>query len=169
MLNKYYIPETYYPKTNVTNNLSYYKTENQYKNSTNNTNDISNLIPEVPELDNFNLFSDKKELLRLKLEMIKMQISERVKINRNKIQMIENDKLHCYNMLLPLENIASKYKPMLDKKFSDITNQKFRLESETRQEMSDCWKDLVFLRNDFVNVILEYQSAGKKEKLFESK
>ncbi len=168
MENQYYMPDNYNQKIKSEKIDFYKKPQYQYSNSKiKSDSDISNLFCDIPEVENFNIFSDKKELLRLKIEMIKMQISERIKINRDKIQRIDSDKLHCYNMLIPLENISSNYKPLLDKKFSDISNQKFKLESETRQEMSDCWKDLVFLRNDFVNVILEYQSSGKKEKLFE--
>ncbi len=128
--------------------------------------DISDKIFETTDIDNFNFFGNKKEVLRMKIESIKMMISERVKINNKKLDGIDNDILGCGNEICKLDHIPVNYNDSADKKRSNALKDRLKLETESRQEMSDCWKDLLFLRNDFINAIIEYQEMNKKERMF---
>lgn len=104
----------------------------------------------------------RKELLRSKMELILLQLEQRKRINTEIYSHINADDCYLQDMIFTLGPGAytiTKYRLQLEK-------MKFDLSSQKRQEVANCFRDMMLLNTELKDTLLEYQKEIQNEALF---
>jgi len=113
-------------------------------------------------------FSDKVAMLRATLESIVSQIDERKRIKEKNTRAIRRDMCECESHLMEIEALANvMYSQSINmgRRRTTLDGQLFSLKGDLRSEELSYWRDLVFLKKEFVETLKEYQTAKKRKEL----
>lgn len=113
-------------------------------------------------------FSDKVAMMRGTLENILSQIEERKRIKERNLLSIRKDMCKCQSYLLEIEalsNILYSRSINMGRRRTNLDGQMFSLKKDLRSEELSYWRDLVFLKKEFMENLKEYQAAKKRKEL----
>ena len=130
------------------------KSKNLENQTSNNSNDLINTF-----------FSDKVAMMRASLENILSQIKERKSIKERNLSAISKDMCKCQSYLLEIEalsNLLYSRGINMGRRRTNLDGQMFSLKKDLRSEELSYWRDLVFLKKEFMENLKEYQAAKKR-------
>jgi hypothetical protein len=107
------------------------------------------------------LFEDRLGLIRSKLELIILQLSERKKINRKILYQIEQDACRVQNLYFELGPKA--YEPTGEK--LSLEKMRFDLQRQRRNEQSAYFNDVAFLNRELRDTLIQYLDEIQKNQL----
>jgi len=113
-------------------------------------------------------FSDKVGMMRATLENILSQIEERKRIKERNVVSIRKDMCRCESYLLEIEALAKllyTHDISMGRRRTNLDGQMFSLKKDLRSEELSYWRDLVFLKKEFMESLKEYQAAKKRNEL----
>ncbi len=113
-------------------------------------------------------FSDKVAMTRATIENIVSQIEERKRIKERNTITIRRDMFECENHLLETEallNSVYAQGPNMGRRRTTLDGQLFSLKKDLRSEELNYWRDLVFLKKEFMETLNQYQAAKKRKEL----
>lgn len=113
-------------------------------------------------------FSDKVAMLRATLENILSQIEERKRIKERNVVSIRKDMCKCQSYLLEIEALAILLNSQginMGRRRTNLDGQMFGLKKDLRSEELSYWRDLVFLKKEFMETLKDYQAAKKRKEL----
>ncbi|MBA7490515.1 hypothetical protein ES702_01053 [subsurface metagenome] len=133
------------------------KSKNLEDRTSKNSNDLINTF-----------FSDKVGMMRATLENILSQIEERKRIKERNVVSIRKDMCKCQSYLLQIEALANllyTHDISMGRRRTNLDGQMFSLKKDLRSEDLSYWRDLVFLKKEFMENLKEYQAAKKRNEL----
>jgi hypothetical protein len=104
------------------------------------------------------LLHTNTRVLKTKLEAITSSVQERLRIRRQNVQRIADDKSKLSEMLQSI-SVAANYHLREHREKSTFYQKIFELERERRDQDTDCWKDIVLVLRDFLTFWDEYERA----------
>ena len=113
-------------------------------------------------------FSDKVAMMRATIENIVSQIEERKRIKERNTITIRRDMFECESHLLETEallNSVYSHGPNMGRRRTTLDGQLFSLKKDLRSEELNYWRDLVFLKKEFMETLNGYQAAKKRKEL----
>ena len=113
-------------------------------------------------------FSDRVAMLRATLENILSQIEERKRIKERNLLSIRKDMCKCQSYLLEIEalsNLLYSRGINMGRRRTNLDGQMFSLKKDLRSEELSYWRDLVFLKKEFMETLKDYQAAKKRKEL----
>ncbi len=113
-------------------------------------------------------FSDKVAMMRATLENIVSQITERRSIKERNVVNIRKDMCKCQSYLLEIEALTKllyTHDISMGRRRTNLDGQMFSLKKDLRSEELSYWRDLVFLKKEFMETLNEYQAAKKRKEL----
>ncbi len=113
-------------------------------------------------------FSDKVAMMRATIENIVSQVDERKRIKERNTTTIRRDMFECESHLLETEallNSVYAHGPNMGRRRTTLDGQLFSLKKDLRSEELNYWRDLVFLKKEFMETLNEYQAAKKRKEL----
>jgi len=116
-------------------------------------------------------FSDKVTIHRATLENILLQIEERKRIKERNLLSIRKDMCKCHSYLLQIETLANLLYSQdiaMGRRRIILDGQMLSLNKDLRAEELGYWRDLVFLKKEFMETLKEYQAAKKRRELLSS-
>ena len=119
------------------------KSKNLEDRTSKNSNDLINTF-----------FSDKEAMLRASLENILSQIEERKRIKERNEVSIRKDMCKCQSYLLQIEALANllySHDISMGRRRTNLDGQMFSLKKDLRSEELSYWRDLVFLKKEFMD------------------
>jgi hypothetical protein len=108
------------------------------------------------------ILSGKKELIRSKIEMLLIQLSQRKNINYNISTGIDDDSCKLQGIIFQMGMEAY----LVGKSRVQIEKMKFDLEREKRMEQASYFRDTALLNKDLKDALIEYIKETQNEKLF---
>ena len=133
------------------------KSKNLENETSKNSNDLINTF-----------FSDKVGMLKAGLENILSQVEERKGIKERNVVSIRKDMCRCQSYLLEIEALTKvlyTHDISMGRKRTNLDGQMFSLKKDLRSEELSYWRDLVFLKKEFMETLKEYQAAKKRNEL----
>ena len=113
-------------------------------------------------------FSDKVAIVRATLENILSQIEERKRIKQRNLSAISKDMCKCQSYLLEIEALTKllyTHDISMGRRRTNLDGQMFSLKKDLRSEELSYWRDLVFLKKEFMESLKEYEAAKKRKEL----
>jgi hypothetical protein len=113
-------------------------------------------------------FSDKVAILRAGLENILSQIEERKRIKERNLLSIRKDMCKCQSYLMEIESLANVLYSRginMGRRRTNLDGQMFSLKKDLRSEELSYWRDLAFLKKEFMGTLKDYQAAKKRKEL----
>ena len=113
-------------------------------------------------------FSDKVGMMRASLENILSQIEERKRIKERNVVSIRKDMCKCQSYLLEIEALTKllyTHDISMGRRRTNLDGQMFSLKKDLRSEDLSYWRDLVFLKKEFMESLKEYEAAKKRKEL----
>jgi len=113
-------------------------------------------------------FSDKVAMMRATLENIVSQITERRSIKEKNVVNIRKDMCKCQSYLLEIEALTKllyTHDISMGRRRTNLDGQMFSLKKDLRSEELSYWRDLVFLKKEFMEASKEYHAAKKRKEL----
>lgn len=107
-------------------------------------------------------------MLRDTLESIVAQIEERRRIKERNTLAIRRDMCECESHLMEIEALANvMYSQSINmgRRRTTLGGQLFSLKGDLRSEELSYWRDLAFLKKEFMETLKEYQTAKKTKEL----
>jgi DNA-binding protein H-NS len=104
------------------------------------------------------LIHSNTRILRTKVEMIAAAAQERLKIRRDNIARIADDREKLAEMMHKI-SIAANYHLRDHKEKDRLYQRAFDLAREHRDQDTECWRDIVLVLRDFLNFWDEYERA----------
>ena len=106
------------------------------------------------------LFQNKEDIILKKITMLLAQLGDREEILRENLEKIENDICQCHNVKFGLEAMGlGTSQEARDIEFNRVLD----LERQKRQERTSHFKDLVFLKKEFMDSLLEFFKLKQRE------
>ena len=106
------------------------------------------------------LFQNKEDIILKKITMLLAQLGDREEILRDNLEKIEKDICKCHNVKFALEAMGLG----TSQEARDIDlNRVLDLERQKRQEHVSHFKDLVFLKKEFMDSLLEFFKLKQRE------
>jgi len=113
-------------------------------------------------------FSDKVAMMRATLENIVSQIEERRSIKERNVVNIRKDMCKCESYLLEIKALTRflyRHDISMGRRRTNLDGEMFSLKKDLRSEELSYWRDLVFLKKEFMETLNEYQTAKKRKEL----
>lgn len=107
-------------------------------------------------------------MVRASLENILSQVEERKRIKERNLLSIRKDMCKCQSYLLEIEALANllyTHDISMGRRRTNLDGQMFSLKKDLRAEELSYWRDLVFLKKEFMESLKEYQAAEKRKEL----
>ena len=104
------------------------------------------------------LLHTNTRVLKTKLEAIASAVQKRLKIRRQNVQRIGDDKDKLLEMLQKIR-VSANYHLREHREKGTFYQKIFDLERERRDQDTDCWKDIVLVLRDFLTFWDEYERA----------
>ena len=104
------------------------------------------------------LLHTNTRVLKTKLEAIASTVQERLKIRRQNVQQIGDDKCKLSEMLQTI-SVGVNYHLREHREKGTFYQKVFDLERERRDQDTDCWRDIVLVLRDFLTFWDEYERA----------
>ncbi len=108
-------------------------------------------------------FSDKVAMLRGTLENILCQIEERKRIKERNALAISKDMCKCQSYLLEIEALTKlryTHDISMGRRRTNLDGQMFSLKKDLRSQELSYWRDLVFLKKEFMETLKEHLAKG---------
>jgi hypothetical protein len=113
------------------------------------------------------LIHTNTRVLKTKLEAITLTVQERLKIRRQNVQRIGDDKDKVSEMLQKI-SVGANYHLREHREKNTFYQKMFDLERERRDQDTDCWKDIVLVMRDFLTFWDEYERAKARGAFLEN-
>lgn len=113
-------------------------------------------------------FADKVTMMRATLENTLSQITERKRIKERNTISIRKDMCKCQSYLMEIEALTKllyRHDISMGRRRTNLDGQMFGLKKDLRSEELSYWRDLVFLKKEFMENLKEYQAAKKRNEL----
>lgn len=111
------------------------------------------------------IVSDKRRIIRTKLEVVASEIFERLRIRTKNLAAIERDEETLYAMLATLDRSARYHlRDQGDKRI--LYELLFTAKQERRSQDAECWRDIVLVMRDLLEVWDAHELAKSRSKLF---
>jgi len=107
-------------------------------------------------------------MMRATLENILSQIEERKRIKERNLSAISKDMCKCQSYLMEIEALTKllyRHDISMGRRRTNLDGQMFSLKKDLRSEELSYWRDLVFLKKEFMEALKEYQTAKKRKEL----
>lgn len=104
------------------------------------------------------LIHSNTRILRAKVDAVASAIGERLKIRRENIGRIADDKDKLSEMLQKI-SVAANYHLRDHREKGTFYQKMFDLERERRDQDTDCWRDIVLVLRDFLTFWDDYERA----------
>jgi hypothetical protein len=104
------------------------------------------------------LIHSNTRILRTNVEAVASAIGERLKIRRDNIGRIADDKDKLSEMLQKI-SVGANYHLRDHREKGPFYQRMFDLERERRDQDTDCWRDIVLVLRDFLTFWDEYERA----------
>lgn len=104
------------------------------------------------------LIHTNTRVLRSKLEAIAAALQERLKIRRQNIERIADDRDKLSEMIQQV-SVAANYHLRQHKEKGALYQKGFDLAHERRDQDTECWRDIVLVLRDFLGFWDEYERA----------
>ena len=104
------------------------------------------------------IFQDRKGLIRSKIELILLQLSQRRKISQEVLQQIDQDSCDVQNLIFSLgpdEDRMDRYRLQFERI-------KLDLQSQRRMELAGYFRDTAMLNRDLKDALIDYLSEVHK-------
>lgn len=119
-------------------------------------------IPSQPGLGTDQTLDDlihvNTRILRTKVEAIAATVQERLKIRRQNVERIAEDRAKLAEIVQQI-SVAANYHLRDHKEKDRLYQRAFDLNRERRDQDSDCWRDIVLVLRDFLTIWDEYERA----------
>ena len=106
-------------------------------------------------------------VLKTKLEAIASTVQERLKIRRQNVQRIADDKDKLSEMLQSI-SVGANYHLREHREKGTLYQKMFELERERRDQDTECWRDIVLVLRDFLTFWDEYERAKARGAFLEN-
>jgi hypothetical protein len=104
------------------------------------------------------LIHSNTRILRTKVEMMAAAAQERLKIRRDNITRIADDREKLAEMIQKI-SVAANYHLRDHKEKDRLYQRSFDLSRERRDQDTECWRDIVLVLRDFVSFWDDYERA----------
>ncbi len=111
------------------------------------------------------LFETETRIVRTKLEILAGEIHGRLHIHANNLHRIDRDKEFAQDMLNRLDH-AARYHLREHSEKSFLYRALFTLEQERRTQDVECWRDVVMVMRDFLEIFEANERIKAKGRLF---
>ena len=111
------------------------------------------------------IFQDRLDLIRSKIELILLQLDQRKKINQEILSQIEKDSCQAQNLIFALGHRAY----LMDRDRLTLEKVKFDLEAQKRMEEANYFRDTGLLNKDLKDTLIQYLSENQKGSLIRTK
>jgi len=118
----------------------------------------SALLRGSPDKTLTELLHTNTRVLKTKLEAIASAVQERLKIRRQNVGRIADDKYKLSEMLQKI-SVGANYHLREHREKGTFYQKVFDLERERRDQDTDCWRDIVLVLRDFLTFWDEYERA----------
>ena len=109
------------------------------------------------------IFEDRLDVIRSKIELLTMQLSDRKRIHDGVLYRIDVDSCNAQNLILYKASVEHDYGIYRDR--IGIEKIKFDLEEEKRKENTSYFKDTALLKKELREALIEYQEEVQKTSL----
>lgn len=107
--------------------------------------------------------SERKDLIRSKIEMLLIQLDERKRVSRAVMDGIDYDSCQLQNLIFEMEgNVYQTGKSKLN-----LERMQFDLGKQKRMELVSYFRDTARLNGELKDALLAYQKEVQSEKLLE--
>jgi len=113
------------------------------------------------------IFEDRITLIRSKIELLLVQLSERKKIHEDVIYQIDTDSCTAQNLILYKASVEQYYGIYRER--INIERIKFDLEDQKRRENTNYFRDTALLNRELREALIEYQEEVQKNSLISEK
>jgi len=107
------------------------------------------------------IFKDRMTLIRSKIELILLQLSQRKEINQNISKQIDEDSCYAQNLIFAMG--PKKYQ--MDRDRVQLERMKFDLEKQKRFEQTSYFGDTGFLNKELKDTLIQYLGEVQKNSL----
>lgn len=104
------------------------------------------------------LIHSNTRILSTKVEMVAAAVQERLKIRRDNIARIADDREKLGEMMQKL-SVAANYHTRDHKEKDRLYQRTFDLTRERRDQDTECWRDIVLVLRDFLGFWDDYERA----------
>ena len=108
------------------------------------------------------ILTGKTEVIRSKIELLLIQLSQRKVINYNIFTGIDSDSCKLQGLIFQMGDKAY----LLDKSRIQVEKMKFDLEREKRMEQASYFRDTAMLNKDLKDALIDYIKERQNERLF---
>jgi hypothetical protein len=147
---RYEIAPSYTNRLFQENKLAYHIIETIYRCDSNNSLDTTDEI-----------FKDRLNLIRSKIELILLQLDQRKKINQNILYQIQKDSCEVQNLYFNMGERSYEITPDRLR----IEQMKFDLERQKRLEQANYFKDTGLLNKDLKDTLIQYMDEVQKSSI----
>lgn len=113
------------------------------------------------------LIHTNTRILRTKLEAISATVQERLKIRRNNLTQIADDREKLTEIIQHI-SVAANYHLRDHREKDRLYQRAFDLTRERRDQDTDCWRDIVLVLRDFLTFWDEYERAKARGAFLEN-
>ena len=114
-------------------------------------------------LDNLvetDIFSQKKEILGSKLEVLAQAIYERLRLSKSNLEKLQKEEVSLDSEIMNVD-------PLLESKERlGLKNALAGINKEQRSEPVECWRDVTNIMRDFLHVWEDYQKSKARSDFF---
>jgi len=123
-------------------------------------------VPKNDIIDN--IFSDKLELIKGKINDLLRLIDERLKVKAQVLSNLEDEILRAKNIILEKSPQTAYNLSAIDPVCRDMEKEIFRLEKTKIEEEITAWNNVLLLKRDIIDLESELSNATKRSKLIEN-
>ena len=130
------------------------------------TKDLSSNVANIAE----KIFTDRTKSLKSTVKELLAEIETRENLSTNIKTRIDDDRFRCVEYLREAKFWTDNpYNPdnTFLKRKTNLERQMFSFEEQKRNEDSNCWKDLMFLRKYLMSALQDYWKISKCRKALE--
>ncbi|MBX7255932.1 MAG: hypothetical protein K1Y02_06190 [Candidatus Hydrogenedentes bacterium] len=130
---------------------------------------VGSALPTTLPADNpiGKMMHTNRRVLRSKLETISSAVRERLKIRKDNIERIADDREALANMIQGI-SVASNYHLREHREKGPLYQKTFELAKERRAQDTECWRDVVLVLRDFLTFWDEYERAKARGEFLEN-
>ena len=115
-----------------------------------------------------NIFSDKLELIKGKINDLLRLIDERLKVKAQVLSNLEDEILRAKNIILEKSPRSAYSLLVIDPICRDLEKEIFRIEKTKIEEEITAWNNVLLLKRDIIDLESELSNATKRSKLIEN-
>ena len=109
------------------------------------------------------LMNQRRDVLHSKIQMLISEVYKRYELKKDNLNQIDLDQCECRNLIYLLGDMY------LDKKRIDIERKIIDLGQEKRKEQAGCFRDILFLKKELRESLIEKLEEEQKSDFFMNK